>query len=48
MHKCPKCGETENFHYNYDYSKAHRPILDILCNECGEMFPPALNLPKEQ
>jgi hypothetical protein len=47
IYKCPKCGETENFHYNYDYSKAHRPVVDILCNNCGEMFPPALKLPKE-
>ena len=35
---CPKCGNTENFHYNYDYSKKERPIIDILCNECGEFF----------
>ena len=48
MNKCPKCGELENFHYNYDYSKAERPVLDILCNECGEFFPPVLKLPKQK
>lgn len=46
MNKCPKCGELENFHYNYDYSKAERPVLDILCNECGEFFHPSLDIPK--
>ena len=35
---CPKCGNNDNFHYNYDYSKADRPLIDILCNECGEFF----------
>ena len=45
---CPKCGATENFHYNYDYSKAHRPVFDILCNECEELFLPVLKLPKEE
>jgi hypothetical protein len=47
MNKCPKCGETELFQFTYDYSKAHRPVVNILCNNCGEMFPPALKLPKE-
>jgi hypothetical protein len=37
-YKCPKCNETENLHYNYDYSKQHRPISDVLCNSCGTVF----------
>lgn len=37
-YKCPKCGETENLHFNYDYTKQTRPVLDVLCNECGEFF----------
>jgi hypothetical protein len=46
---CPKCGELENFHYNYDYSKVEKVhILDILCNECGELFPPILKIPKQK
>ena len=35
---CPKCGNEENFHFNYDYSKKDLPIEDVLCNECGEFF----------
>lgn len=35
---CPKCGNDENFHFNYDYSKRDLPVIDILCNECGEFF----------
>lgn len=35
---CPKCGNKENFHTNYDYSRKEMPIIDILCNECGEFF----------
>ena len=35
---CPKCGNKDNLHYNYDWSKQHRPIIDVLCNECGEFF----------
>ena len=38
IYKCPKCGEKENLHFNYDYSQQHRPIKDVLCNECGEIF----------
>ena len=38
LYKCPKCDETENLHYNYDYTKQHRPIKDVLCNECGTTF----------
>jgi uncharacterized Zn finger protein len=41
---CPKCGEKENFHFNYDYSKKELPIIDVLCNECGEYF--KLDTPK--
>jgi uncharacterized Zn finger protein len=36
--RCPKCGEEKNFHYNYDYSRKDIPVIDILCNECGEFF----------
>jgi uncharacterized Zn finger protein len=35
---CPKCGNEENFHFNYNYSKKELPIIDVLCNECGEFF----------
>jgi uncharacterized Zn finger protein len=35
---CPHCGEKENFHFNYDYSQKHLPIIDVMCNECGEFF----------
>lgn len=38
IYKCPKCNERENLHFNYDYSKQHRPIDSVLCNECGEIF----------
>lgn len=38
MYTCPSCGETKNLHYNYDYSKQHRPVLDVMCNICGEFF----------
>lgn len=34
---CPKCGEMENFHFNYDYSMFPH-IESVLCNECGEIF----------
>lgn len=36
--KCPKCGEEHNLHYNYDWSKKDALIMDVLCNECGEIF----------
>ena len=36
--KCPKCGEEENLHYNLDWSKNPPPVINILCNECGEFF----------
>ena len=38
IYKCPKCGEKGNLHFNYDYNRQHRPIKDVLCNECGEIF----------
>jgi transcription elongation factor Elf1 len=37
-HKCIKCGEEENLHYNYDFTKDERPITEILCGECGDFF----------
>ncbi len=36
---CPKCG-SDNTHGNYDYTKKNRPLIDTLCNECGEIYPP--------
>jgi len=30
--------KIKNLHSNYDWSKQSRPIVDILCNECGEFF----------
>jgi hypothetical protein len=38
IYKCPKCGEKGNLHFNYDYNQQHRPIKDVLCNDCGEVF----------
>lgn len=35
---CPKCGNVDNFHFNYDYSKKDLPVENILCNECGNVF----------
>ena len=35
---CPVCGNIDNFHFNYDYSKPDLPVDEILCNECGEFF----------
>lgn len=35
---CPVCGNYENLHYNYDYSKIDMPIIDIVCNECSHRF----------
>lgn len=45
--KCPKCGNTENFHCNYDYSQKHIPIQDITCNECGHTFKDEINIDKQ-
>ena len=38
IYKCPQCGEEDNLHFNYDYLKQHRPVKDVLCNKCGEVF----------
>ena len=35
---CPNCGNYDNHHTNYDYSKKELPIIDYLCNECGTFF----------
>lgn len=35
---CPKCGEKDNLHFNYDYSQQTQPVINVLCNECGEQF----------
>jgi len=35
---CPKCSNKDNLHYNYDWFKKERPVIDVLCNECGETF----------
>ena len=37
---CPNCGECENIHTNYDWTKIDRPIEEFLCNECGSYFKP--------
>lgn len=43
---CTKCGNEENFHFNYDYSKKELPFNEVLCNECGEFF--ELENPKQK
>ena len=35
---CPKCGETDNLHGNYDYALKDRPLIETLCNECGNIY----------
>jgi hypothetical protein len=37
-YQCSKCGETENLHYNYDYNQQHRPVIDVICNSCENVF----------
>ena len=37
---CPKCGEKDNVHGNYDYSNITRPLINTLCNECSTYFSP--------
>jgi hypothetical protein len=37
---CPNCGEDENIHINYDWSKKENPVEEYLCNECGIYFSP--------
>ena len=39
---CPNCGECENIHTNYDWSKLERPVENYLCNECGMYFDPQI------
>lgn len=46
IYKCPKCGEKENLHLNYDYGKQHRPVESVLCNECGEIFDGDMPVPQ--
>jgi len=38
IYKCPNCGEVKNLHFNYDLTKQHRPVSDVICNNCGEFF----------
>ena len=38
--RCPNCGEYENIHTNYDWTKKDRPVEEYLCNECGTYFKP--------
>lgn len=41
---CPKCGEEENLHGNYDYGQKGAPFIETLCNECGNIYAtPLLN-----
>ncbi len=35
---CPHCGSKENFHFNYNYAQKNMPVINVLCNECGECF----------
>lgn len=35
---CPMCGEKENLHGNYDYAQKDRPLIETLCNECGNIY----------
>jgi formate dehydrogenase maturation protein FdhE len=35
---CPKCGECENIHSNYDWSQENITIKEFLCNECATYF----------
>jgi hypothetical protein len=35
---CPNCLSEENFHFNYDYSDPNLSIIDVMCNNCGEIF----------
>ena len=35
---CPKCGEEENVHGNYDYAQKDKPLIETLCNECGNIY----------
>lgn len=53
---CPTCGEYENLHENVNY-KNDSSQKEVLCNECGEIFPiecfshsvqPEVKLPSEE
>lgn len=35
---CPRCGNIENFEFNYDETKNNRPLISLLCLDCGEVF----------
>jgi hypothetical protein len=35
---CPNCLCEENFHFNYDYSDPNLSIIDVMCNNCSEIF----------
>jgi len=35
---CPMCGEKENLHGNYDYAQKDRPLIETLCNKCGNIY----------
>lgn len=35
MNECLYCGETENLHFNFDFSMEIPRVESILCNECG-------------
>lgn len=38
IYKCPECGERKNLSFDYDYSKQHRPVTEVWCISCGEVF----------
>jgi len=41
---CPNCHESENIHFNTDYSKyGSLDTKEFLCNECGAFFTSKLN-----
>lgn len=35
---CPSCGNEENLDFNYDETKNNRPLICVLCLDCGEIF----------
>lgn len=38
--QCPKCGETNNLHPNYDYSDHPLYLVNVTCNECKYEWDP--------
>lgn len=38
IYKCPECGEDKKFNFDYDYSEQHRPVKNVWCLTCGEVF----------